>query len=145
MTKLLTYFCQNNSNCGCYSDSVQEHAQLANNGNSPGNFPGKILRNENAVIVHPTCAIWAHLAHLIDQSDCKMTTSHKINIYYCMTSSHLAVLLVLGFCIVPRCARANTASLELNISPYCPTLRNAVIDLLFDLHLVNRLTQCRIS
>ena len=27
---------------------------------------------------------------------------------------------VLGFCIVPRCARANTASLELNIPPYCP-------------------------
>ena len=27
---------------------------------------------------------------------------------------------VLGFCIVPRCARANTASLELNTSPYCP-------------------------
>ena len=39
----------------------------------------QLLRNENAVIVHPTCAIWAHLAHLIDQSDCKMTTSHTIN------------------------------------------------------------------
>ena len=38
----------------------------------------QLLRNENAVIVHPTCAIWAHLAHLIDQSDCKMTTSHTI-------------------------------------------------------------------
>ena len=38
----------------------------------------QLLRNENAVIVHPTCAIWAHLAHLFDQSDCKMTTSHTI-------------------------------------------------------------------
>ena len=38
----------------------------------------QLLRNVNAVIVHPTCAIWAHLAHLIDQSDCKMTTSHTI-------------------------------------------------------------------
>ena len=45
----------------------------------------QLLRNENAVIVHPICAIWAHLAHLIDQSDCKMTTSYTINIYYCMT------------------------------------------------------------
>ena len=43
---------------------------------------------------------------------------------------------VLGFCIVPRCARANTASLELNIPPYCPTQRSAVIDLLYDLHTV---------
>ena len=27
---------------------------------------------------------------------------------------------VLGLCIVPPCGRANTATLELNISPYCP-------------------------
>ena len=42
----------------------------------------QLLRNENAVIVHPTCAIWAHLAHLFDQSDCKMTTSHTIIIMH---------------------------------------------------------------
>ena len=27
---------------------------------------------------------------------------------------------VRGFCIVPPCGRANTVTLELNISPYCP-------------------------
>ena len=47
----------------------------------------QLLRNENAVTVHPTCAIWAHLAHLFDQSDCKMTTSHTINHDKCPIST----------------------------------------------------------
>ena len=37
---------------------------------------------------------------------------------------------VLGLCIVPRYARANTASLELNGSPYCPP-SHAVIHMSF--------------
>ena len=40
-------------------------------------------------------------------------------------SSRLAVL-----------ARAQYRSRELNIPPYCPTQRSAVIDLLYDLHTV---------
>ena len=37
---------------------------------------------------------------------------------------------VLGFCIDPRCARANTASLELNIPPYYSVIECYVPDLL---------------
>ena len=46
---------------------------------------------------------------------------NKYILYYCIHGlGNMGKYLVLGFCIVPPFGQANTASLELNISPYCP-------------------------
>ena len=43
---------------------------------------------------------------------------------------------VRGWQYWPERSEGQYRSRELNISPYCPTLRNAVIDLLYDLYFV---------
>ena len=43
---------------------------------------------------------------------------------------------VQGWQYWPERSEGQYRSRELNISPYCPTLRNAVIDLLYDLYFV---------
>ena len=43
---------------------------------------------------------------------------------------------VRGWQYWPECSEGQYRSRELNIPPYCPTQRSAVIDLLYDLHTV---------
>ena len=63
----------------------------------------------------------------------RLTAVHNIYILLHDWEGNMGKYSVRGWQYWPERSEGQYRSRELNISPYCPTLRNAVIDLLYDL------------
>ena len=98
------------------------------------------MRHKSNSKTRPLFTLSLEMTRLVNETRLLLVpcfNSDIYSIYYCTTGRAIRgnIQFEAGS-IVPRCARANTASLKLNIPPYCPTQRSAVIDLLYDLHTV---------
>ena len=97
----------------------------------PVTFPVVYIRKRSGCVVANlyTLAVCGQLMECTVQ-----LSSHTINLLlHFLGSGNMGKYSALWFCIVPPFGRANTATIELNIFPYCPP-SHAIIYIYFFIH-----------
>ena len=84
----------------------------------PVTFPVVYIRKRSGCVV--ANLLWLCVVSLWSVQ-CNCPASHTINLLlHFLGSGNMGKYSALWFCIVPPFGRANTATIELNIFPYCP-------------------------